>query len=68
VASLQEGQGIAERFVFAVVRGDMEVNRDQVSQNPEKPGIEAGNGRRDPQRAGATPGYASPVGLRDVLW
>ena len=55
-----------ERFVFAVVRGDMELNETKLANA-------VGAGALRPARAeeiramGAEPGYASPVGLRDVL-
>jgi prolyl-tRNA synthetase len=58
--------GEVERFVFAVVRGDMELNETKLANA-------VGAGELRPARteeiraAGAEPGYASPVGLRDVL-
>jgi len=58
--------GEEERFVFAVVRGDMELNETKLANA-------VGAGALRPARieeiraVGAEPGYASPVGLRDVL-
>ncbi len=56
----------AERFVFAVIRGDMEVNETKlanaVGARALRPAVEA-----EIRAVGATPGYASPVGLKDVL-
>ena len=58
--------GEEERFVFAVVRGDMELNETKLANA-------VGAGALRPARAeeiraaGAEPGYASPVGLGDVL-
>jgi prolyl-tRNA synthetase len=55
-----------EQFVFAVVRGDMELNETKlanaVGARSLRPATE------DEIRAvGAVPGYASPVGLNNVL-
>lgn len=56
----------AGRFVFAVVRGDMEVNEAKlaaaVGATELRPATEA-----EIRAAGAVPGYASPIGLKDVL-
>ena len=55
-----------EQFVFAVVRGDMEVSETKlanaVKANALRPATEA-----EIRATGAVPGYASPVGLKDVL-
>ena len=56
----------AHRFVFAVVRGDMEVNETKlanvVAAKALRPATE------DEIRAiGAEPGYGSPVGVRDAF-
>lgn len=58
--------GDAERFIFAVIRGDMEVNETKLANAVQardlRPATEA-----EIRSVGATPGYASPLGLRDVL-
>ena len=58
--------GDTERFVFAVIRGDMEVNETKLANAVQardlRPATEA-----EIRNVGATPGYASPLGLRDVL-
>lgn len=66
VAKVAEGQKMVDRFVFAVIRGDMEINETKltnaVGARELRPATE------DEIRAvGAVPGYASPVGLKDVL-
>jgi len=59
-----QGDGIAyeERFVFVIVRGDMEVNETKLANllkaRALRPATEDEIGR-----IGAVPGYASPVGL-----
>jgi prolyl-tRNA synthetase len=66
VATLPEGEGQVDRFVFALVRGDMEVNETKLANAVKAKELRPA--REDEIRAvGAVPGYASPVGLRDVL-
>ena len=52
------------KFVFAVVRGDMQLSEAKLKQH-------AGEVRpattEEIERAGATPGYASPIGLKEAL-
>jgi prolyl-tRNA synthetase len=66
VASIVEGEHTNERFVFAVVRGDMEVNETKLSNAVKarslRPATEA-----EIVAVGAVPGYASPLGLKDIL-
>jgi prolyl-tRNA synthetase len=66
MAEVQRGDATAEQFVFAVIRGDMEVNETKLANAVQakalRPATEA-----EIRAVGATPGYASPVGLRDVL-
>jgi prolyl-tRNA synthetase len=66
VATIPEAQAAREQFVFAVVRGDMEVNETKLANAVRarelRPATEA-----EIRAVGAVPGYASPVGLKDVL-
>lgn len=66
VATLAATQGIREQFVFAVVRGDMEVNETKLANlihaQELRPATE-----EEIRATGAVPGYASPVGLKNVL-
>ncbi len=58
--------GGEERFVFAVVRGDMELNETKLANAVGAEDLRPA--RAEEIRAvGAEPGYASPVGLREVL-
>ncbi len=64
MAAVEEG----ERFVFAVVRGDTDVSERKL-QAALRERWAAGGGFRaatdaEIRAAGATPGYASPIGLR----
>jgi prolyl-tRNA synthetase len=66
VATVQEGEGQVDRFVFALVRGDMEVNETKLANAVKAKELRPA--REEEIRAvGAVPGYASPVGLKDVL-
>ncbi len=65
VASIAEGEGRREQFVFALVRGDMEVNETKLLNAVGA--LELRPAREDEIRAlGTTPGYASPIGLADA--
>ena len=58
--------GEEERFVFAVVRGDMELNETKLANAVGASALRPAR-EEEIRAAGAEPGYASPVGLRDVL-
>lgn len=65
VARFDRPQGRKETFIFAVIRGDLEVNEHKLMKalgaSSLRPAAE------DEIRAvGAVPGFASPVGLRGV--
>ena len=64
VATITEGDQDVERFVFAVVRGDMELNETKLANAVKAKDLRPA--REDEIRAaGAVPGYASPIGLRE---
>jgi prolyl-tRNA synthetase len=66
MASLTEEQAQVQRFVFVVVRGDMEVNETKLANLLQARELRPAT--EDEIRAtGAVPGYASPLGLKDVL-
>jgi len=58
-------QPVVEQFIFAVVRGDMEVNEYKLANllkaRQLRPATEA-----EIRATGAVPGYASPIGLSGV--
>jgi prolyl-tRNA synthetase len=66
VAVIPEGETKVERLIFAVIRGDMEVNETKLANAVKaqalRPATEA-----EIRAVGAVPGYASPMGLKDVL-
>jgi prolyl-tRNA synthetase len=62
MATLLEDGGETERFVFAVVRGDMELNETKLANAIKAKELRPA--REDEIRAaGAVPGYGSPLGL-----
>jgi prolyl-tRNA synthetase len=66
VATITEGEKDVERFVFAVVRGDMELNETKLANAVKAKDLRPA--REDEIRAvGAVPGYASPLGLKNIL-
>jgi prolyl-tRNA synthetase len=66
IACIAEGENTRERLVFAVVRGDMELNETKLANIAKarelRPATEG-----EIRAVGAVPGYASPVGLEN-LW
>jgi prolyl-tRNA synthetase len=65
IAGHEEGDKPREEFVFAVVRGDMEVNETKLTNVVKADWLRPATD--DEIRAtGATPGYASPIGLKNV--
>jgi prolyl-tRNA synthetase len=58
--------GAAERFVFAVIRGDMEVNETKLANAVKASELRPAT--EDEIRAvGAEPGYGSPLGVHDAI-
>jgi prolyl-tRNA synthetase len=66
VASVPEGETVAERFVLAIVRGDMEMNETKlagaVGASDLRPARE-----EEIVAVGARPGYGSPIGVEGAL-
>lgn len=66
IAAIQDGEEEKEQLVFAVLRGDMELNETKlvnaVGAKNLRPAEEA-----EIIASGAVPGYASPVGLKNIL-
>ncbi len=62
VAAVSDGDQTVDKFVFAVVRGDMDVNETKLANVVRAKDLRPA--REDEIRAvGAAPGYASPIGL-----
>jgi prolyl-tRNA synthetase len=66
MATIPEGQSSKDQLVFAIVRGDMEVNETKLANVLKAKEIRPA--REDEILAvGAIPGYASPVGLKNIM-
>jgi prolyl-tRNA synthetase len=67
MATIAEGNRDIERFVFAVVRGDMDMNETKLANAVKAKDLRPA--REDEIRAvGASPGYASPIGIKDAVF
>ena len=66
VASFLQNNQIIDRFIFVIIRGDMDVNEAKLATAVKA--ISLRPAMEDEIRAiGAVPGYASPIGLKDVM-
>ena len=62
----EPSQGYTEQFVFAVIRGDMEMNETKLANAVKASELRPAT--EDEIRAvGAEPGYGSPVGVHDAI-
>jgi len=66
IASIPEGQDSVDKFVFAVVRGDMDVNETKLANALKAKELRPAT-EEEILAVGAVPGYASPVGLKGAL-
>ncbi|HMP16835.1 MAG TPA: proline--tRNA ligase, partial [Gemmatales bacterium] len=62
MGTFQEGEGKVEKLVAVAVRGDMEVNQTQVTNQVKALATRPAH-PEEIQAAGMVPGYASPIGL-----
>ena len=60
-----KGQDV-DRLVMAIVRGDMELNETKLANSVKAKEMRPAT-EEEISASGAVPGFASPVGLRDVL-
>jgi prolyl-tRNA synthetase len=65
VATVKEGIDDREQLVFAIVRGDMEVNETKLANVLKATALRPAHDD-EIKAVGAIPGYASPVGLNGV--
>ncbi|MCO5207603.1 MAG: proline--tRNA ligase [Anaerolineae bacterium] len=66
IGTFVAAQEKSERFIFAVVRGDMDVNETKLLNAVDAKALRTAT-EEEIRAVGAVPGYASPVGLSDVL-
>ena len=62
----EQGTGEVERFVFAVVRGDMDLNETKLANAVKARALRPAT-EQEIRAVGAAPGYGSPVGAHDCL-
>jgi prolyl-tRNA synthetase len=65
IAGHEEDHGTREEFIFAVIRGDMEVNETKLGNAVKADWLRPATDE-EIKATGATPGYASPIGLKTV--
>ncbi|HTX89572.1 MAG TPA: proline--tRNA ligase [Anaerolineales bacterium] len=66
MATVPDGEETTEQFVFAVVRGDMELNETKLANAVHARDLRPAT-EEEIRAIGAVPGFASPVGLKNVL-
>ncbi|MGC9400004.1 MAG: proline--tRNA ligase [Anaerolineae bacterium] len=66
VATLREGEAAREQFVFAVVRGDMDLNETKLANAVQAAELRPAT-EEEIRAVGAEPGYGSPLGVREAL-
>jgi prolyl-tRNA synthetase len=66
MATIPEKDELKERFVFVVVRGDVEVNETKLANAVRARSLRPAT-EDEIYSVGAVPGYASPVGLKNTL-
>jgi len=66
MASIPQAHEVQDRLVFAIVRGDMEVNETKLANALKAMELRPAR-EEEIQAIGAVPGYASPVGLKGAL-
>lgn len=62
VATVTEGNKDVDKFVFAILRGDMEVNENKLANAVKAKDLRPAR-EEEIRGTGAVPGYASPIGL-----
>jgi prolyl-tRNA synthetase len=65
-ATIQEGPAKSEKLIFAVVRGDMELNETKLANAVKAQALRPST-EEEIRAVGAVPGYASPIGLSGIM-
>ncbi|MCL5429398.1 MAG: His/Gly/Thr/Pro-type tRNA ligase C-terminal domain-containing protein, partial [Chloroflexi bacterium] len=66
VGKFNEGEKEVEKLVFAIIRGDMEVNETKLANVVKAEEIRPAH-EEEIAAIGAVPGYASPIGIKGAL-
>lgn len=62
IATVLQGEVVEQRFVFALIRGDMEINESKLATVIGARDLRSAT-EEEIRAVGATPGFASPIGL-----
>jgi prolyl-tRNA synthetase len=66
IATIPEGADEHEKFVFAIVRGDMNLNEIKLANTVKAKELRPATDE-EIRAVGAVPGYASPIAVKDAL-
>lgn len=66
VATITEESEDVERFIFAIVRGDMELNETKLGNTVKAKALRPAQ-ENEIRAVGAVPGYGSPVGVKNCI-
>ncbi len=66
IATIPEGTEEHEKFVFAIVRGDMNLNEIKLANTVKAKELRPATDE-EIRAVGAVPGYASPIAVKDTL-
>jgi len=66
IATVTENQEDVEKFVFAIVRGDMDVNETKLANAVKAKALRPAK-EEEIRAVGAVPGYASPIGVEGAI-
>lgn len=66
IATIPEGTEEREKFVFAIVRGDMNLNEIKLANTVKAKELRPATDE-EIRAVGAVPGYASPIAVKDAL-
>lgn len=66
IATIPEGTEEHEKFVFAIVRGDMNLNEIKLANTVKAKELRPATDE-EIRAVGAVPGYASPIAVKDAL-
>jgi prolyl-tRNA synthetase len=66
IGAVPDGDQTIEKFVFAIIRGDMEVNEIKLTNAVRAKSLRPAT-EEEIRAIGAIPGYGSPVGVKDAL-
>jgi prolyl-tRNA synthetase len=66
IATITQGTEDVEKLVFAIVRGDMDLNETKLANAVKSKDLRPAD-EDEIKAVGAVPGYASPIGIKDII-